>query len=198
MKIHTNEPPQLVTEPLWIKKDVSYFLDKIHPKLFQFAYRRIGNDEAAIDVVQEAKLRYLVHQPQMRENNIEAHEKWLFSTVRFLCFDWFRSKHSSELQLLESSKVSDESNFQQFLTEEALREALKQLPKNCQEVVKLVCFKEMTRKEAAASLGIKSATLRSRLFRARRILKDKLDPQQWPELQTRNQPLPSLGETDVQ
>ncbi|HEV2402268.1 MAG TPA: sigma factor-like helix-turn-helix DNA-binding protein [Candidatus Sulfotelmatobacter sp.] len=48
------------------------------------------------------------------------------------------------------------------------------LPTNLREPLVLSTIDEMTPREVAATLGINEAAVRSRIFRARQILKEKL------------------------
>jgi RNA polymerase sigma-70 factor (ECF subfamily) len=51
------------------------------------------------------------------------------------------------------------------------------LPEKLREPLILSAVEEMSPREVAATLGISEAAVRSRVFRARRILKDKLAEQ---------------------
>lgn len=56
----------------------------------------------------------------------------------------------------------------------ALDRMIAVLPKNLREPLILSTIEEMSPKEVAATLGINEAAVRSRVFRARQILRDKL------------------------
>jgi len=56
----------------------------------------------------------------------------------------------------------------------ALEKLIAALPAKLREPLILSTFEEMSPKEVAATLGINEAAVRSRVFRARQILKEKL------------------------
>ncbi|MEY8459521.1 sigma-70 family RNA polymerase sigma factor [Eggerthellaceae bacterium 24-137] len=70
---------------------------------------------------------------------------------------------------------------------EALYAALGELPEKCRIVVHLFYFEDMGTREIAATLGIKEPTVRTRLVRARKLLKQSLK-EAWGDEQP--EPLP--------
>lgn len=70
---------------------------------------------------------------------------------------------------------------------EALYAALGELPEKCRIVVHLFYFEDMGTREIAATLGIKEPTVRTRLVRARKLLKQSLK-EAWDDEQP--EPLP--------
>jgi RNA polymerase sigma-70 factor (ECF subfamily) len=56
-----------------------------------------------------------------------------------------------------------------------IRQAVESLPEAYREVVMSVYFNEMSVAETAAALGIAEGTVKSRLSRARDVLKNKLE-----------------------
>lgn len=71
---------------------------------------------------------------------------------------------------------------------EALYVALGALPEKCRIVVHLFYFEDMGTREIAATLGIKEPTVRTRLVRARKLLKQSLK-EAWDDEQP--EPVPS-------
>lgn len=64
--------------------------------------------------------------------------------------------------------------FERYDIQRALARALGELPDAFREVVVLVDLEDQTYEEAARVLGIPKGTVRSRLFRARRVLQEHL------------------------
>jgi RNA polymerase sigma-70 factor (ECF subfamily) len=58
----------------------------------------------------------------------------------------------------------------------ALRSALAELPAEEREVMLLVCWEQLTPAEAATAMGIPFGTARSRLYRARGRLRERMAP----------------------
>lgn len=64
--------------------------------------------------------------------------------------------------------------FDQAVEQDALRQAIRQLPLEQQEALELVFFRGMSGSDAASQLGVPLNTLKSRLHRARQTLRQLL------------------------
>lgn len=100
---------------------------------------------------------------------------WLFSIGRNLCIDEFRKQKtnrkasylSAEDFELESDQYESETEREEVLL---LRKAIAQLPEMFREVVVLKAIDEMSYPDIAEVTGINEQTLKSRMFRARKLL----------------------------
>jgi RNA polymerase sigma-70 factor (ECF subfamily) len=62
----------------------------VKPKLLRFAYRLLGNEEDAKDIIQDALLKVWHHKERMHElQNLEA---WCMRITRNLALDRIKSK----------------------------------------------------------------------------------------------------------
>lgn len=75
---------------------------------------------------------------------------------------------------------------------EELYAALAQLPEKCRIVVHLFYFEDYSTRDIAAILGVKEPTVRTRLARARKILKQQLK-EAWQDEQSEPEPEPVPG-----
>lgn len=75
---------------------------------------------------------------------------------------------------------------------EDLYAALAQLPEKCRIVVHLFYFEDYSTRDIAAVLGVKEPTVRTRLARARKILKQQLK-EAWQDEQSEPEPEPVPG-----
>jgi|CXWL01.1.fsa_nt_gi RNA polymerase sigma-70 factor (ECF subfamily) len=153
--------------------------------LARFATWLTGNDADAADLVQDTYLKALRAWQNLRpDSDVRA---WLFT----ICRNAHRSNHrrhrrsesvgASELEALSAASVFEsavhagvDAQFGRFDLTDALRRELRQLPGSYREVVALVDLEGLSYEEAAGVVGVPVGTVRSRLHRGRRLLKERL------------------------
>ena len=81
---------------------------------------------------------------------------------------------TAEAQLAHVTEETPESILFEHANEEAVREAIENLPILFREVLLLADAEEMTYREIADALGIPTGTVMSRLARARKLLRNQL------------------------
>jgi len=148
------------------------------------AYNIIGDVHVAGDITQETFLKVYRHLPELEE--VKRFKGWLCSIVRTTCVDYLRKERIKPASL---DKISDEglepegeiiaSALRPVSQElEELREKIlmvvNQLPKIYQQIILLRHLRRMTYREMGDYLGLPIATIESRLYRARLMLKEKL------------------------
>jgi RNA polymerase sigma-70 factor (ECF subfamily) len=154
---------------------------------FKMAYRITGNQNDAEDVVQDAWLRGYVHL-----NTFDGRSKfstWLTriainSALGHLRRKRARPETSMEIRDGETWKhweSADESkNTEELYARheriELLRSAISRLQPTLRNVVEIYQTNDRSLKETADLAGISVAATKSRLMRARRILRKTLDP----------------------
>ncbi len=154
------------------------------PDVTRFARSLTRDETNAEDLVQETFLRAWRHWDSFKPGS-EA-RAWLFTIARNA---WRkRAPRDARLVAVEDTALqalADQdfplgapSDVVQALTDAdlrpAIRNAIAQLPDGFREVVELVELQEMQYVEAAEVLDIPVGTVRSRLFRARRLLQTSL------------------------
>jgi len=146
--------------------------------VFQVAYSVLRHAHDAEDVVQETFLRVVRHQSELSE--VREPKAWLARIAWRIAVD--RRRHQPQMAadaeaLLAQLHATGISAEQMVAREEMKRlvEALiAALPSDLREPLQLSTVEEMSAREIAAVVGIPEATVRTRLFRARQILKEKL------------------------
>ncbi len=148
------------------------------------AYNIIGDVHVAGDITQETFLKVYRHLPEL--DDIKRFKGWLCSIVRTTCVDYLRKERIKPASL---DKISDDglepegeiiaSALRPVSQElEELREKIlsivNQLPKIYQQIILLRHLRRMTYREMGDYLGLPLATIESRLYRARLMLKEKL------------------------
>lgn len=154
-----------------------------HSRLaYRVAYAVLRSHADAEDVVQETFLRVLRFSHKLAV--IENPKTWLARIAWRVAIDRSKSgRRRKEVtidvpdrgfdDLREQSAAADEV-LESARLGEALEKLIAALPKKLREPLILSTIEEMSPREAGAVLGINEATVRSRVFRARQILKEKL------------------------
>ncbi len=145
--------------------------------------RVCGNREDAEDVLIEALLKAYRHLHQLRES--AAFRAWLAQIAKRVC--WQLKERESLLPLLQLSTLEDEGRevagqepppdvqLAQKQMKELLSEAMEALPALYRPVYELCDVEDLRGDEAARRLGISRAAMKSRLHRARALVRTHLD-----------------------
>jgi RNA polymerase sigma-70 factor (ECF subfamily) len=145
--------------------------------LYGMAHRLTQRREDASDLVQETFLRaYRTFDGFVAGTNAKA---WLFTILYSVFANRYRKERRTPpevpLHELEERLGSDDGGGGSPFTDgeppaEEVERALGELPESFRTAVMLVDVEELSYTEAAAALGCPVGTLRSRLFRGRRLL----------------------------
>jgi RNA polymerase sigma-70 factor (ECF subfamily) len=161
------------------------FLPHIH-SIYNFAYRITFNEDDAKDLVQETYLKsFRFINSFERGTNAKA---WLFRILKNSFINEFRKKNKEPVKIdyqeVEAFYNSDEVNHMitSNLQVEAIREmigdevsiALNSLDVDFRTVIILCDIEGFSYEEMALILDVPIGTIRSRLHRARNLLREKL------------------------
>jgi RNA polymerase sigma-70 factor (ECF subfamily) len=145
--------------------------------------RVCGNREDAEDVLIEALLKAYRHLDQLRES--AAFRAWLAQIAKRVC--WQLKERESLLPLLQLSTLEDEGRelaghevppdvqLAQKQMKQLLNEAMEALPALYRPVYQLCDVEDLRGDEVARKLGISRAAMKSRLHRARALVRTHLD-----------------------
>ena len=145
-----------------------------HAPLWSFVRRLVGEDDAAREIFQDVWVRVIRGIPQLRDGaKLRA---WLFGIARRTLMDRLRQEYA------RSPTVDvdvDEIAVDQATAEDAedlrqLEAALGNLPITEREVLTLFYLQELSLSEVAEALRVPVGTIKSRLFRARRLLRQAM------------------------
>jgi len=148
------------------------------------AYNIIGDVHVAGDITQDTFLK--VYRNLTNLEDPRRFKGWLCSIVRTTCVDWLRKERvrPASLEKIAEDGVEPQGEFlgavfKQTSTEvEELREKIlsvvNSLPRIYQQIILLRHLRKMTYREMSDFLGLPIATIESRLYRARLMLKEKL------------------------
>ncbi len=145
--------------------------------------RVCGNREDAEDVLIEALLKAYRHLDQLRES--AAFRAWLTQIAKRVC--WQLKEREALLPLMQLSTLEEEGReipgdvatpemqLARRQMKQLLEEALRTMPASYRSVYELRDIQEVRGDEVARQLGISLAAMKSRLHRARELVRAHLD-----------------------
>jgi RNA polymerase sigma-70 factor (ECF subfamily) len=146
-------------------------------RVYYTALRYLRNRDEAADITQEVFYRAW--------KNIDSIDPqrpvfpWLYRITKNLCINRVKRKSGSEAGLefpeLEPGKESVENDLMRSESRDEVNRALAALPENFREIIILKHYDECSYEEMAEILDIPKGTVMSRLFNARKMLKEKLE-----------------------
>lgn len=153
-----------------------------HSRLvYRIAFSVLRQHHDAEDATQETFMRVLRYSSKLVD--VEDPKTWLARIAWRVAVDRSKRRSKGEIPLedpdkpsagIASSGVSAEEALQNSQSGEAIEKLITALPEKLRAPLILFAVREMSAREIAATLNINEAAVRSRVFRAKQILKEKL------------------------
>jgi RNA polymerase sigma-70 factor (ECF subfamily) len=141
-------------------------------ELKAYAYRLSGNRHTAEDLVQEALVR--AWRSLDRLHNPLAAKTWLYTIVRRENARRFERKVPQPSEILPEEVAAERRDYDTSTEAFVLRRAIRALPSEYREPLILQVLHGMSQQEIAQRLGLTSAGVGTRLFRARQRLREAM------------------------
>lgn len=173
-----------------INRALERFLAQVEKKAFHYARIASGNEQEALDIVQEAMLKMVQHYSGRDENEWEPlFQRILQSRIR----DWYRrhqvrnrlrnwfgnQQDDDESDPLESSPAPDSDGPLQQLQSDRfgieLERALNRLPYRQQQAFLLRAWEGMSVEETAQAMGCSTGSVKTHYSRALASLRQQLE-----------------------
>jgi len=165
------------------RDEVIESLVKEHARLaYRIAYAVLRSHQDSEDAVQETFVRVLRYGGRLA--SVENPKTWLARIAWRVAVDKSkRQRRRNEITIerddmrmpeIASEEISADRAMESAGVSAMLEGLIAGLPAKLREPLILSTIEEMTPREAAAVLGINEAAVRSRVFRARQILREKL------------------------
>jgi len=146
--------------------------------VFNVCYRMFGQRQDAEDMTQEAFIRAF---QRLETFDLERpFGPWIRRVAANLCLNQLKRRRESRLQLDDefdrpaNDGIGPEAKQELRETAAQVRAAILELPTHYRAVVELRHFQEMNYREIAQELKLPLNTVRSQLFRARKMLAKRL------------------------
>lgn len=181
MKTYSDE--ELVGKALQGDEDAFTMLyERYHKRLEYIAYQLCKNSEDAKDAVQQTFMQIYTSLHTLRDPQRFYH--WCCKIVHGKCTDMFRKNRDVTMDIdhspLVSNMVEDRDDFlpQQLMhitsDREVLLSMLDQLPPAQKQVVLMVYFEQLSMQDCASILNVPEGTVKSRLFTAKKALRQMI------------------------
>jgi RNA polymerase sigma factor (sigma-70 family) len=142
-----------------------------HEPLWRYVRRMTGSADLADDLAQQAWAGALGALPRLRQP--ERFAPWLFVIARRAVADHLRLRYAAPEPLTEEP-ADERDDLGEALDRARIDAGLALLPPIEREVIALFHLQDLSLAECAEVLGVPAGTVKSRLFRARRMLRDRL------------------------
>ena len=148
-------------------------------RFYLYAVRKLGDHEAAREVVQECLLSITKNLKQLK--NPAAFPKWSYQVLNRRCADYFRKslkiqQRQSSLSIEDIEQTLDGSDQARKQEEKlTIEQALNHLDPGLALLLKLYYQESFRILEIAEITGIPEGTVKSRLFYARKMLASLLE-----------------------
>jgi RNA polymerase sigma-70 factor (ECF subfamily) len=146
-------------------------------RVYRFVLRLVGNATAAEDLISEVFLDVWRHADRFEGRS--AVSTWLLAIARFKALSSLRRKPDEELDEEAAGAIEDTSDDPEVAVQKkgkgaALRKCLQRLSPEHREVIDLAYYHEKSIEEVAKIIGIPEATVKTRMFYARKKLSELL------------------------
>ena len=149
--------------------------------VYRLAFARCRNKADAEDIFQTTFLRFYASRTLFK--NAEHEKAWLLRVCINACKDLQKSAWHTKVSAMPDEFDAPDMNTRKETTpqEEALDEAMQRLSPEQRTVVHLHYFEGFSTGETAQMLGMRSATVRSHLHRARIAMRNALEDAGFPQ-----------------
>jgi len=151
-----------------------------HVRVFRFVLRLVREEAAAEDLISEVFLD--VWRQAGRFEGRSQVSTWLLAIARFKALSVLRRKPEQELDEETAEAIEDTSDTPDVVLEkkqkaDVIRKSLGGLSAEHREIIDLVYYHEKSVEEVAEIVGIPEATVKTRMFYARKKLAELLKAQ---------------------
>ena len=157
-----------------MKHKVEKIWSKINPQLKHFILSRVPDESVADDILQEVFIKIHSHIETLKDPT--KVERWIYKIARNTIIDHYRTRKIEEeipqdISISEKmpEKIDSKTGFK------SIKAIIEALPQPYAQALLLTEFEGLTQKELAHRLGISVSGAKSRVQRARKMLKTKLN-----------------------
>jgi RNA polymerase sigma-70 factor (ECF subfamily) len=158
-----------------------------HVRVYRFVLRLVRNDATAEDLISEVFLD--IWRQAGKFEGRSAVSTWMLSIARFKALSAMRKRQDTALDEETAERIEDEADDPETALAKKdkgalLRQCLTALSAEHREIVDLVYYHEKSVEEVAGIVGIPEATVKTRMFYARKklseLMKERGIDRGWP------------------
>lgn len=141
-------------------------------RLKQFIRSRVADEASADDILQDVFIK--IHDRIDTLKDKEKLESWVFQIARNTIIDYYRSRKPEQDKPREPVAVAEDHEDMHKKLASGLGEMIDQLPPLYRDALRMTEIDGLTQKELAKRFGISLSGAKSRVQRARAMLRDLL------------------------
>lgn len=178
-------------------------VESVRARAFHVAAGLVGSRDDALELCQEAFVKVFRARETFRDG--EPFLPWFHRILRNTCFSFLRSTKRLRATSLDADDADDPRGAWEIASDDApvgerleqqelaqrFRHAFERLGARDREILTLRHFDELSYRDIARALGVPEGTVMSRLFHARRRLRDVIGDDFATELAENSRPLTS-------
>lgn len=164
------------------EKSLEFIVKKYQNRVANLIFKIVGDESIVEDLTQDVFLRVI---ESLKDYKFEsALYTWIYRITVNICIDEIRKRQRSKTYLLSDVLIQNpksepyhsqtEKSFEQKELREIIENAISKLPAEYKTVIILREFEDLPYEEIAKVLKISVGTVKSRLFRARKLLAEHL------------------------
>ena len=159
------------------RQAIALLLERYQLKVYRFVHRWVGNSATAEDIVSDVFIELWRHAASFEGRSRLS--TWMLAIARNKAVSTMRRRIDQPLEDGMAEAIPDHAGIAQESLEAAdrnavLRRCLAQLSPAHREIIDLVYYHEKSVEEVAAIVGVSAATVKTRMFYARRRLAEGL------------------------
>lgn len=153
------------------KQAFATIFNHFSPRLKQFTFKHMGNEQVAVELVQET-MAVVWQKSHLFDGSKSSLSTWIYTVARNLCFDLLRKQKGRQAHLLSDDiwpsdycppDLVEHYSPENDRLKQQVVEFLNILPKQQQEVVRAVYLEELPHQQVADMFDIPLGTVKSRL-----------------------------------
>ena len=152
-----------------MQKDTLHIWNSLRENLYRFILKRVKNQAEAEDILQEVFIK--IHLNLHRLENNSRVQAWAYQITRNQIIDFYKqTKQTVELQDTTLEKLPEPDTRDMYCCFEPF---VRELPQKYRHVIELINIEGKKQQEVAKLLGVSLANTKSRVHRAKELLKEK-------------------------
>jgi RNA polymerase sigma-70 factor (ECF subfamily) len=137
--------------------------------LKKFIITKVSDNDTANDILQNVFLK--IHENIHSLKDTSKLESWIYQICRNAINDYYRTKQKKKtLEVIHLDENIDNDNYRNFAS--CLKPFILKLSKNDQDILSKISFENYSQKDYAEKHNLNYSTVKSRLQRARKKLKN--------------------------
>lgn len=145
----------------------------LNEELFTFIFVKVKNEDLSKDILQEVFIKVQTNIEQLKHTSKLT--SWVYQITRNTIIDHFRKTDNTSTPLDDFDIPEDESlNFDYSRLTDCIHQKIENLSSQYKEAVVLTYLKNYSQKELAEHLKISYSGTKSRVQKARKILKENM------------------------